>query len=232
MKVFSEITEKSWLTPSYTSPLEYSRIEEGIEIPVNKKPVLVILLVIISVFFTLFVVTFIARSQYPDFQALAGDYWQPFYNPQRLWLNSSFLLASSIVLEGAVYLLRHNKVQWSLLALGISLLLALQFIASQLLLFQYLINLGFDYASNPANSYFYLLTSLHAIHLLAGIVVLGWLLVYVWRSNGRKIRYEGISLCALYWHYLLVLWIFLVLLTTSSPGTYAFIAALCGVTLN
>ena len=46
---------------------------------------------IVSVLFFLFIITFLSRSQYPDFEALAGAPWQPFTDPSRLWFNTALL---------------------------------------------------------------------------------------------------------------------------------------------
>ena len=63
---------------------------------------------------------------------------------------------------------------------------------------------------NPANAFFYVLTGLHGLHLLGGLVVLG-------RTGARMSRPGaspdavrlGIELCTVYWHYLLVVWLVL-----------------------
>jgi cytochrome c oxidase subunit 3 len=53
-------------------------------------------------------------------------------------------------------------------------------------------------AANPANSFFYLITGLHAAHVLGGMVAGAFAV----RRAG-----EAIGLCARYWHFLFVLWL-------------------------
>jgi len=62
---------------------------------------------------------------------------------------------------------------------------------------------------NTSSGYLYVLTGLHFIHVLAGIIVL---LIVLF--NGYKHKYSaenplGMELCSIYWHFLDVLWIYL-----------------------
>jgi cytochrome c oxidase subunit 3 len=53
------------------------------------------------------------------------------------------------------------------------------------------------------------LTALHALHLAGGLIALGKTVKRVWRSDDMgKIRL-GVELCAVYWHYLLAIWVIL-----------------------
>ena len=54
---------------------------------------------IVGVLFFLFIITFLSRSQYPDFQALAGAPWQPFTDPSRLWFNTALLACASFAIQ-------------------------------------------------------------------------------------------------------------------------------------
>ncbi len=70
--------------------------------------------------------------------------------------------------------------------------------------------------SNPANSFFYLLTALHGLHLLGGM--------WVWArttfrmltgANAESVRLS-VELCTVYWHYLLLVWVALFALLLST----------------
>jgi cytochrome c oxidase subunit 3 len=58
---------------------------------------------------------------------------------------------------------------------------------------------------------FYLLTGLHAAHVLGGFVPLGIVLNRAYEREYSSSRYDGVRFCVWYWHYLGVIW--LVLLT-------------------
>ena len=101
-------------------------------------------------------------------------------------------------------------------------LFAVLFLAGQLVAWRQLVDLGYYVASNPANTFFYLLSALHGVHLLGGLVA--------WGRTAGKLRHIGaiaelrpaIELCALYWHFLLILWLVLfglLLADNGGPGT-------------
>ena len=90
------------------------------------------------------------------------------------------------------------------------------FLLGQLAAWQQLNAGGFFMASNPANSFFYLLTALHGLHLLGGMWVWG-------RTTGRVLTGAdvrsvrlSVELCTVYWHYLLLVWLLLFALLLST----------------
>ena len=66
-------------------------------------------------------------------------------------------------------------------------------------------------AGNVAGSFLYVLTGLHVAHLLAGMIAL---IVVFWRALAGKysvINYNGVRMCAVYWHFMGGLWLYLYL---------------------
>lgn len=59
-------------------------------------------------------------------------------------------------------------------------------------------------------STFYLLTGVHALHVLGGFVPLGLVAYHAASRKYSSSTHEGLSLCAQYWHYLGVVWLVLV----------------------
>jgi len=87
--------------------------------------------------------------------------------------------------------------------------LTLVFVAGQWMACEQLVAAGFYARGNPANAFFYLFTGLHALHLLGGL----WFMILLgFRLNqpGRKEKArQTVTLCATYWHYLLLVWLVL-----------------------
>ncbi len=74
---------------------------------------------------------------------------------------------------------------------------------------------GVYLASNPHSSFFYVLTGLHAIHLLGGILALAALYFYGSRGSGAEAEAKRRALTdvtGIYWHFMDALWVFLFLL--------------------
>ncbi len=161
------------------------------------------LMIVSSIFFCLFIVTYSDRLVYPD--------WQKMPEPFLLWFNTLILVISSFVFVSVQKGIKNNffeLVKKRLLIIGC---LALAFLVGQLLVWLQLINLGYYVFSNPANAYFYVFTALHGLHLLGGLVY--WVITIrkVWALNEIIISEakHTVDLCAIYWHFLLAVWIVL-----------------------
>jgi len=90
--------------------------------------------------------------------------------------------------------------------------LGLAFLVGQLAAWRQLVNAGVYLPSTLQSSFFYILTGLHGLHLLAGIVVLGIVLVMALKNRLSAVRHEPLKLFATYWHVMDALWIYLFLL--------------------
>lgn len=223
MGVLSFLAEKPWLP---TPPGDEQTLPEAMP---AAKIALRFLLVAITVLFALFFVTFITRSQYQDFRALSGEPWQPFTDSWRLWVNTVVLAIASVAMHRAVVALRRGHQRAARNSLVISGVAAVGFLLLQVTVWQFLWRLGYGVSDNPANSYYYLLTGLHGVHLLGGLYVL--VAVFIRQGQGRTLTEKAVAIqaCATYWHYLLGLWLVLFFMLTRTPESYAFIAALCGL---
>lgn len=141
-------------------------------------------------------------------QGLSGD-WQPFSLPAVLYLSTAVLLASSLTLERARQELRRGHLtglrRWTNISAG----LGLAFLAGQLLGWQALADRGLYLATNPANSFYYVLTAGHAAHLLGGLLALGYIWLRVRSGRAWATREAVVEAAALYWHFLDVLWVYI-----------------------
>ena len=93
MNILRMLRDKSWLHPTDAAIVAQY---DGPDTQAAMRIMLRFLLAVVSVIFFLFIITFLSRSQYPDFQALAGPPWQPFTDPSRLWFNTALLACASL----------------------------------------------------------------------------------------------------------------------------------------
>ncbi len=143
--------------------------------------------------------------------------WRPLPAPKLLWLNTGVLILSSVALQWAQVAAHRGQmdgVRAGLLAGGAS---ALAFLAGQLLVWQELTAAGYFLATNPAYAFFYLITGVHGLHLLGGLVALGRTTDKVWRGFEVDQVRLSVELCTLYWHFLLLVWLFFFSLLAFSP---------------
>lgn len=138
-----------------------------------------------------------------------GD-WQPLPVPQILWATTAILITSSLTVEQARQRLAAGAQQGFRLWWGLTLLLGLGFLGGQLLAWQQLRAAGVFLATNPSSSFFYLLSGAHGVHVMGGVLAL--LVVYVRRQYRRVTQVAAAEMAAIYWHFMDLLWVFLLLL--------------------
>jgi cytochrome c oxidase subunit 3 len=186
------------------------------------------ILAIVGVLFFLFIITFLSRSQYPDFEALAGAPWQPFTDPSRLWFNTGLLGLASIAMQWGLAGARQDRLNTVVPGLSAAVFFTVMFMVAQLDLWMHLQSMGYYVNSNPANSYFYLLTAVHGLHLIGGLIVLANVVFRVWYDNDLQSLAGPLQLCTTYWHFLFGVWLVLFALLSSQPETINALAAMCG----
>jgi cytochrome c oxidase subunit 3 len=174
--------------------------ESRYQAPFNAKPKLVALTLFLAVVTSFFALIFSAYALRMEL----GD-WVPLTEPQLLWTNTAVLILASIAFQwtrNGASAGASARLKPGLIAAG---LLTTAFLAGQFTAWQQLQASGHYMTSNPATAFFYLLTGLHALHILGGM--------YVWARATLKVfggdvdDEQSISLCTIYWHFLLLVWL-------------------------
>jgi cytochrome c oxidase subunit 3 len=155
----------------------------------------------IGVASTLFALFLIAYGMRMD----SGDDWSPLAMPWQLWLSSALLVAASVAMQVASHAAQAGDWARARPLLWAGGALALAFLGSQWWAWQALADARVALAGNPAASFFYLLTAMHALHLLGGVAAWAVTAQLAWeRADAARVALR-IALCARYWHFLLVL---------------------------
>lgn len=154
---------------------------------------------VVTVVFTLLVTAYSERMSLSD--------WRPVPEPLLMWLNIIVLFAGSVAMQWAVNSARHGRTRNVEAGMLIGGACALAFLAGQIMVARQLDALGYFVPTNPALAFLYLLTALHGIHLLGGLVALGRSVLRIWKgAEAQQIR-TSVELCAFYWHFLLLIWL-------------------------
>lgn len=142
---------------------------------------------------------------------LSGD-WRAIDLPGILFLSTAVLLISSASIEKARRSMWRDEnaglKHWMAVTAGLGAL----FLATQLAAWRQLASGGVFVATNPGSSFFYLLTAAHGVHLLGGLLTLGYVTLRVWRPAYWPTRAAAVEAAALYWHFMDGLWIYLLVL--------------------
>jgi cytochrome c oxidase subunit III len=165
------------------------------------KTALVVFLAVATSLFALFISAYAMRMHFGDWVALE--------EPRLLTWNTGLLVVTSGAMQWTVVAARRGDADGLRRALAAGGVLTLAFLAGQILVWRQLNEAGAFLGSNPANAFFYLLTAAHAVHLLGGLVAWGRTTTRVWRGvEVAKVRLS-VELCAIYWHFLLLVWLVL-----------------------
>lgn len=138
-----------------------------------------------------------------------GADWDHVHEPPLLWMNTLVLVLASVALEHTRRVARRGdgrRLRTSLLGAGV---LTFAFVAGQLAAWRQLSASGHYMSSGPAIAFFYVLTTVHGLHVLGGLFAWG-------RTLGRLVGGAqaidvrlSVELCATYWHFLLLVWLVL-----------------------
>lgn len=170
---------------------------------------LVVFLAVATSLFALSVSAYLSRMEY-------GTDWAPVPEPALLWVNTGLLLLASIALQGAWNAAGRGDPRRTVRRLAAGGLLSLAFVGGQYLVWRQLAAAGFYVDANPANAFFFLLTGLHAAHLLGGLVAWSWPLARLVRGSSAGRQLAAVELCTVYWHYLFIVWVALFAILLSS----------------
>lgn len=142
--------------------------------------------------------------------------WKPFSLPIQVWISTAIILASSISYHISRNALFQHDQQKSKKWLMITTVLGATFISSQILSWLALVNRGVYLQSNPYAGFFYILTAVHAVHVLGGICALGAIVLRTWEKTYADEELEQrknlANVVGWYWHTMDGLWIVLFLL--------------------
>jgi cytochrome c oxidase subunit III len=197
------LAAKPWLEEGVMVDLR----EEGTSSLPPAKIGLGVFLAVAGALFALFISAYSMRMGMVDWRALPV--------PKLLWFNTAVLVLSSAALQWAHVAARRNDIDGVILGLLAGGASAVTFLVGQLLAWQQLRVAGYFLASNPANSFFYLITAVHGLHLMGGLVALGRTTARVWHgAEAIQVRLS-VELCAIYWHFLLLVWLVLLGLLTG-----------------
>jgi len=191
------LTAKPWLEQGPISDVP----TDGPMAMTTPKLGLFVLLAAITSLFSLFISAYAMRMELSD--------WTPLPAPGLLWLNTGVLFMSSVGMQWA----QSGANRGSLEDVRRGLLLgggfALAFLVGQLVVWQELVDLGYFLESNPAASFFYLLTGLHGLHLIGGLIAWGKTTAKAWGGARLADLAVAVELCTVYWHFLLLIWLVL-----------------------
>jgi len=141
-----------------------------------------------------------------------SDDWTSLPKPPVLFVNTIVLILSSVVLDLSRRALKAGNRSRFNLWWTVATALGVTFLLGQAYAWRQLNDAGFFIATNPASSFFYVLTASHAFHLLGGVAALLYVDVQALRLRLGPAKRTAIDVTAIFWHFLDGLWVYLMVL--------------------
>ena len=217
MSIFHQLTIKPWVTAQ--GAVEYLRDRDASFRPATKLA-LRVFLAVVAVLFMLLVIAYGNRMAYED--------WRPTPQLRLLWANTFVLILSSIALQWAQFSVRRGRMDGMRVGLLAGGAFTVVFLIGQVLAWRQLGTMVYFELTNPAIAFFYLITGLHGLHLLGGLVAWGRTVAKVWGDFDRAEIRQSVELCTLYWHFLLLVWLILFGLLFSG-NNLDILLKICGI---
>lgn len=146
--------------------------------------------------------------------------WVNFKLPTIFWASTIIIAVSSLTLNGANRAFKKEQFSDYRWLIGATLSLGVLFIITQLVGWRQMIKMGIILRSNPSGAFLYIISGLHILHIIGGIVFLAiaftdaikrtkYVDAFVYSINPpNRLR---LQLITIYWHFVDILWIYLFL---------------------
>jgi cytochrome c oxidase subunit 3 len=185
------------------SDLKYSDI---VEQPISmhpKKFALWLFLVTVVMIFAALTSAYIVRQ--------AEGNWLEYELPEIFWVTSGIVILSSIALQVAYYAAKKDNFLGVRIGMVLTVVLGIAFLIGQWYSWVALVDREVFFVGNPAGSFLYVFTGLHALHLFSGVIFLIIVLISTFRYKVHSQALNTLEMATTYWHFLGGLWLYLFL---------------------
>ncbi|GAA5022980.1 hypothetical protein GCM10011506_05480 [Marivirga lumbricoides] len=137
-----------------------------------------------------------------------GD-WLIYDLPTIFLINTIILVSSSITMHIAYIAAKKDNFKTLKVAMVFTALLAIAFLVGQFFAWGELVNIEVYFVGNPAGSFLYVISGLHAFHLITGVIFIFIMLFSAFKFNVHSKNMVKMEMCTTYWHFLDGLWVYL-----------------------
>ena len=135
--------------------------------------------------------------------------WVYFELPQLFYVTSVIVILSSVTMQLSYMAAKKDDINKVKLWIVITSILGLSFLVGQVLAWKDLVLSSVYLVGNPSGSFLYIITGLHALHVVSAVVFLFVVLAATFKFKVHSQRLAQMEMCLTYWHFLSVLWLYL-----------------------
>ncbi len=137
--------------------------------------------------------------------------WQTFDLPSAFWVSTILIVMSSVSVHLSVKSFKERGMNSYRKLLAITGVLGVAFIATQFIGFKEFWNVGMTLQANVAFSFLYVIVGLHAVHVIGGVIAIIVMSLKAFSTKKRNYSIVPVELIATYWHFVDILWIYLLI---------------------
>lgn len=179
---------------------------------INEKTFLVWLLIVASI---MLFVGFSSAMWVHKEDGIKNNVWTYFTIPVQFWVSTGIVIVSSIFMQLAYKAAKKDDVYKIPSLLTFTLILGIAFTISQIFAYNELVKMGLTIINKQAGdisaSFLWVFSLTHLLHILGGIILLIVAIVKSSRLQIHKKNLVFINICKTYWHFLGILWIYLII---------------------
>lgn len=144
---------------------------------------------------------YIVKRQQPN--------WTSFNMPVIFWYSTGVMLLSSLTIQMSLRAFKNREMGKYRRLITLTALLGIVFIGMQVIGFSQLWNSGIKLAGAGAGQFLYIITGLHALHVIGGVIALLVMFFRAFSSRSRNYNAVPVEVASTYWHFVDLLWIYL-----------------------
>ena len=137
--------------------------------------------------------------------------WLEYELPEIFWVTSGIVLLSSVSMQVAYFAAKRDNFIGLRIAMVFTVLLGFAFLVGQWYSWVALVDREVFFVGNPAGSFLYVFTGLHALHLISCVIFLIIVLISTFRYKVHSQALNTLEMATTYWHFLGGLWLYLFL---------------------
>ncbi len=142
--------------------------------------------------------------------------WLDFELPSMFWMTTVIIAMSSVTMHVAYLAVKRGNMERAKVAMSITFVFGIAFLIGQLMGWNQLVDNGIYFvgrdASGVSGSFIYVISGLHGLHVVSGVIALAAALLALFDVNLGVIKFKQpktLEMCASYWHFLGGLWLYL-----------------------
>lgn len=137
--------------------------------------------------------------------------WTTFDMPRTFLLSTAVILLSSLTMQIALKSFRGRKMDRYRGFITVTAILGLVFVVLQWIGFTQIWDSGVTFRGSGAGQFLFVIAGLHALHVIGGVIALLVMFIKAYRTNVRSYNIVPVEVVSSYWHFVDILWIYLLI---------------------